>query len=70
MFDRLAHSYRRIVKSIAIIEKDEEKIKERGIKKENLDFQCLFILPKTEENSYNSLIYNVISYNKNIVNVS
>ena len=42
MFDRLAHSYRRIVKSIAIIGYDEEKIKERGIKKENLDFQCLF----------------------------
>ena len=70
MFDRLAHSYRRIIKSIAIIGYDEEKIKERGIKKENLEFHCLFILPKTEENSYNSLIYNVISYNKNIVNVS
>lgn len=59
MFDRSAHTYRKIILSIAVIGYDEDKIKQRGLAKDNLDFNCLFIMPKSEEGAYNSLIYNV-----------
>ena len=60
MFDRSAHTYRKIILSIAVIGYEEEKIKQRGLGKDNLDFNCLFIMPKSEDGAYNSLTYNVL----------
>lgn len=63
MFDISAHTYRKIISSIAVIGYDEIDIIKRGLDVyDNLRLQCLFVQPKTEHSTYNSLIFDVSAY--------
>jgi hypothetical protein len=60
MFDVSAHTYKKIISSIAVIGYDEIDIMKRGLDVyDNLRLQCLFVQPKSEQSSYNSLIFDV-----------
>ena len=60
MFDRSAHTYRKVISSIAVIGYDEIDIIKRGLSvNDNLPLQCLFVQPKAEHSTYNSLIFDV-----------
>ena len=60
MFDVSAHTYKKIISSIAVIGYGEIDIIKRGLDVyDNLRLQCLFLQTKSEYSTYNSLIFDV-----------
>ena len=60
MFDRSAHTYKKLITSIAIIGYNEQDIIKRGLDfSENLRLCALFVQPVSQTSSYNSLIFDV-----------
>ena len=61
MFDKYYSSYRNIISNIAIIGYLENEIIKRGNNTEkNLELTCLFAYPIYDENSYNSLTFDMM----------
>ena len=61
MFEKLYSSFRNIVSNVAIIGYSEDDIVRRGNNiNEKLELSCLFSYPKLDENSYNSLTYDMM----------
>ena len=60
MFDRSAHTYKKLISSIAIIGYNEQDIIKRGSDcSENLRLCTLFVQPASQASSYNSLTFDV-----------
>ena len=61
MFEKLYSSYRNIISNIAIIGYSEKDIIKRGKNiDEKLELTCLFSYPMFDENSYNTLTYDMM----------